>query len=98
MIDNEEKVVAPPSVAQIYREGLHFAARAAELVNSPATAAQGMACAATAQACFTGVQAAAFAAMALESAGDLADNSVGLDEREAATTAWTQIVEMQGGR
>lgn len=94
--DNE---VTPPTVADLYRRGLYLGAKAFETLESGRGTETAIAYAAAAQACFAGVQAAAFAPMA-------ADCITGGGERMVdsgapngqALAMWEQIIDMSGGQ
>lgn len=89
------------SVAQMYQEGLRLSALAAEAASHDAHhAAMVSAYAAAAQAHFAGVQAAAFATMAIEASSDLANNDEEVDESVAATVfqGWLKVFTASGGR
>jgi len=99
----EQDVTPLPNVAQMYRQGLRFAALATEGLDSGPVSAgivdTTVAYAMAAQASFAGVQAAAFATMVMEAATDLDEDVDEADSVESTVLGrWREVFELSGGR
>lgn len=100
MVGDEDKAATPPTVAELYRRGVHLTEEAVSLMGDPDSernVARAQAYAAIAQALFTGVQAAAHAMLALGVVGEM-DDVLTQEAQTDAVANWYQVVETSVGR